>query len=182
MKILITGNPKYEGLAQGLAKVLVDYDITFISRNNGYDLTDVQTITEIAKDYDVFINNTNIPNDGQLKLLDSVYNSWSEGLIINVSTTSVYWDNKKNIDYYNSKLKLEQRSKELSSKSAEHGNKIRVSCIAFGELNTESQRSRQDGRNKMLLTDAAQYVKILIDSPKTININYICLDPKQKEI
>lgn len=179
MRIVITGNPNYNGLSHGLKNVLQGYDITFLSRSLGHDLSDINTITDIIKDYDVFVNSTNIPNDGQLKLLDSVYSVWDVGYIINVSTTSVYWNNQKNIDYYTQKLKLENRSKELSNQSVEHGNNIRVSCISFGELDTVSQRNRNDNRNKLNLLQAASYVKMLIESPSYLNINYICLDPKQ---
>ncbi len=182
MKILVTGNPNYEGLCQGLSQILTGYDVTFVSRSNGYDLSNVPLITEIARNYNIFINSTNVPNDGQLKLLESIYENCNLEHIINVSTTSVYWTNKKRLDYFESKSRLEQRSKELSSLSIENKNNTRVSCIAFGELNTQSQRDRKDGREKMLLTTAAQYVKLLIDSPPTININYLCVDPRQTKI
>lgn len=180
MKILITGNPNYSGLCKGLSRVLETYDVTFISRSLGYDLSDIHNVTKYAANYDVLINSTNIPNDGQLILLDSVYDSWTQGHIINVSTTSVYWNNKNNLEYYNSKLKLEERSKQLSNRSIEDNKKVKVSCVAFGQLDTESQRSRNDGRNKIDLEVAAQYVKFLIDLPKNVNINYLCIDPIQK--
>lgn len=179
MRIIVTGNPDYQGLCYGIKHVLDTYDVTYISRNNGYDLSDIERITTVIKDYDVFINSTNIPNDGQLHLLNSVYNAWTIGHIINVSTTSVYWDNQKNLEYYEKKLRLEERSKELSNNSAEFGNNIRVSCIAYGELDTPNQRARNDNRNKINLITAASYIKMLIDSPSDININYICLDPRQ---
>lgn len=179
MRIIVTGNPDFKGLCHGLKSVLDSYEVTYISRSNGYDLSDVEYITNIIKDYDVFINSTNVPNDGQLNLLNSVYNAWDAGYIINVSTTSVYWNNQKNLEYYERKLRLEQRSKELSNQSAEFGHNVRVSCIAFGELDTISQQSRNDNRNKMSVVTAANYIKMLIESPADININYICLDPRQ---
>lgn len=179
MKILVTGNPDYEGLCYGLREVLSTYNVKYVSRCYGDDLTNIESIAEIAKDYDVLINSTNIPDDGQLRLLDLVYSHWTKGHIINVSTTSVYWNNQNNLKYYEQKLKLEQRSKELSNQSAEFGNNIRVSCIAYGQLDTPEQRARNDNRNKMSVVTAANYIKMLIESPADININYICLDPRQ---
>lgn len=179
MKILITGNPNYSGLCSGLKTVLYDKHVTYISRNNNYDLTDIPSIVNIAKNFNVFINSTNIPNDGQLNLLNAVYDSWAYGQIINVSTSSVYWNNQKNPEYYYRKLRLEKRSKELSGLSIEQGKGPRVSCIAFGELDTESQRSRNDQRVKIMLDLAANYIKLLIDAPPELNINYLCIDPVQ---
>jgi len=181
MKILITGNPEFQGLCHGLQEVLSMYELKFISRGTGYDLYDFENVSEMAKDYDVFINSTNIPDDGQLKMLDMVYSKWSMGHIINVSTTSVYWNNQTKIKYYEQKLKLEQRSKELSNQSAEFGNDIRISCIAYGQLDTPEQRKHYDGRKKMSVITAANYIKMLIESPKDINIHYICLDPRQTD-
>jgi NAD(P)-dependent dehydrogenase (short-subunit alcohol dehydrogenase family) len=179
MRILATGNPDYQGLCYGIREVLSSYDVTYVSRSYGNDLTNVESIAKIAKDYDVLINSTNIPDDGQLRLLDLVYNHWTKGHIINVSTTSVYWNNQQNLAYYEQKLRLEQRSKELSNQSAEFGNSIRVSCIAYGRLDTPTQRERNDNRNKMSVVTAANYIKMLIESPSDININYLCLDPRQ---
>jgi hypothetical protein len=182
MKILVTGNPNYSGLCSGIKEVLHGRDITYISRSNGYDLTNVESIVDLATGYDIFVNSTNIPNNGQLSLLNSIYNSWTSGQIINVSTTSVFWNNRKNINYYQNKLLLEERSRELSNLSVELGTGPRVSCIAFGELDTESQRLRNDSRNKMMLITAATYIKVLIDSPPAVNINYLCVDPIQTKI
>jgi hypothetical protein len=179
MKILVTGSYNYDGLCSGLKEVLYDRDVTYVSRSNGYDLTDIDSIVELTKGYDIFVNSLNIPNNGQLKLLNSVYDRWSSGHIINISTTSVFWNNQKNIEYYHNKSLLEQRSKELSNLSIETGQGPRVSCIAFGALDTASQRLKNDGRTKMSVVTAAIYVKLLIDSPPTTSINYLCLDPIQ---
>lgn len=179
MRIIVTGNPGFEGLCYGLESVLQSYDVTYISRSNGYDLTNIEAMTDIIKDYDILINSTHIPDDGQLNLLNKVYSAWNSGHIINVSTTSVYWNNQKKPKYYEQKLRLEQRSKELSNQSAEFGHNVRVSCIAFGALDTPEKRKSNDGRSKMNVITAANYIKMIIDSPKEININYICLDPRQ---
>ena len=182
MKILITGNPNYAGLAHGLSTVLKDHDLMFLSRSLGNNLLDVSAIAEYSKDFDVFINNTYIPNNGQLALLDAVYSVGAVTQIVNVSSTSVYWENIRNIDYYSDKCALEQRSKFLSNQCAEHGNSIRISCIAYGMLDSESKRVKSPDRNKIDLIVAAKYIGMLIESDRSINIPYICLDPIQKAI
>lgn len=182
MKIFVTGNPNYDGLCSGLKEVLYDRDVTYASRNFGQDLTDIDSIVELAQGYDILVNSTNIPNNGQIKLLNSVYDRWTSGHIINVSTTSVFWNNQKNIEYYYNKFLLENRSRELSNLSIETGKGPKVSCIAFGALDTTSQRLKNDGRIKMPVVTAATYVKLLIDSPSTVSISYLCLDPIQTEI
>ena len=73
MKILITGNPKI-GLASELFKLYPD--ATFISRENGYDLTTREgyhKLGEIVKDYDIFINSSALWKFNQTLVLESVY-------------------------------------------------------------------------------------------------------------
>lgn len=178
MKILVTGNPNYDGLASGIYEVFCKSDLEFISRSNGWNLFDHETIAEYAKNFDVFINNSYVPNFGQVNILKSVYSKFNNGHIINISSTVVYWNNLKQIDYYQEKLELEKLSKKLSSDSVSKGI-VKVSCIAFGELDTERQRSRNDNRNKMNVIKAASVIKNIIDND--YNISYMNLDPIQKE-
>lgn len=131
MKILVTGNPNYEGLAKGIAQAMSNYNIEFIGRHNGWKMNDYDTIAEKAIEYDVFVNSLYIPDEGQTQLLDKVYNRFEKGHIINISTTSVYWNNGS-VKYLREKGSLETYSKKLSNKSSWENSPIKVSCIAYG--------------------------------------------------
>jgi short-subunit dehydrogenase len=176
MKILVTGNPNYDGLASGIFQIFKNKNIEFISRFNNWNLFAHHAVAEYAKDFDVFINSTYVPNEGQINILKSVYEKFQQGHIINISSTVVYWNNQKNLDYYNDKVKLENLSKTLSLNGIS-GSPIKVSCIAFGELDTSSQRSRNDNRNKINVYDAATIIEQVIESKN--NISYLNLDPIQ---
>jgi NADP-dependent 3-hydroxy acid dehydrogenase YdfG len=159
--------------------VLKEHDLTFISRGLGHNLLDIDSIVEYSTEFDIFINSTNIPNKGQTRLLSKLYEANTLKHIINISTTSVYWNNQKNLQYYEDKLELETLSKQLSVDCIESGKTLRVSCIAFGALNSDKKQQNPTGRKLMDLDQAAFYVKMIVESPETININYICLDPIQ---
>tara|TARA_B100002019_G_C21177535_1_gene551919 strand:- start:280 stop:816 length:537 start_codon:yes stop_codon:yes gene_type:complete len=178
MKILVTGNPSYEGLAKGIAQAMPDYNIDFIGRHNGWRMNDYDTIADKAVEYDVFVNSLYIPSEGQTVLLDKVYNKFEKGHIINISTTSVYWNNGSE-KYLREKGSLEAYSKKLSNKSSWENSPIKVSCIAYGPLDSESQLDKPG--KKISLKEAGSIVKFLVDQPAEINTHYICLDPIQKD-
>jgi len=175
MKILITGNPEYIGLAQGISTVLKDHDLEFIGRHNDWDIRDFDKVADYAKDFDVFINSLYIPNQGQTVLLDKVYEKFNKGHIINISSTVVYWNNGDD-DYNDDKAALEKHSKKLSNKCCWGNSNIKVSCVAYGPLDSKSKK--ESVQNKISLTDAANAIKFIIES-KDANINYIVIDPIQ---
>ena len=72
MKIVVTGNPNYQGLCKGIQKIFGP-DVEFIGRWNGWDVTNLDSIADYVKDYDVFINSQYGPNGEQIKLLEKVY-------------------------------------------------------------------------------------------------------------
>jgi NAD(P)-dependent dehydrogenase (short-subunit alcohol dehydrogenase family) len=176
MKILVTGNPHYDGLCSGINKVLDNVD--FIGRWNGWNMTDFDAIAEKAKDYEVFVNSQFGPNDIQLHILNAVYDKFEKGHIINIGSSSAYWKNGSPQDYIETKSKLEDRSKELSNHACWANKPIRVSCIAYGQLNSQSQKQR-DSRQKIDLVEAAKVIKWIIESPAEYNLHYVALDPIQ---
>ena len=74
---------------------------------------------------------------------------------------------------------LDGRSKRLAKNVCWGDSKIRISNIAFGQLNSQSQKNKDDTRHKISLLEAGKYVKWVIDSPRDINLHYIALDPIQ---
>mgnify|MGYP006225815123 FL=1 len=69
----------------------------------------------------------------------------------------------------------------MSNDSCWGNSNIKVSNIAFGQLNSQSQKERKDNRNKISLRQAGEFVKWVIDSPADINIHYMAMDPIQKD-
>ena len=178
MRIIVTGNPNYKGLCHGIREAYNHNFVEFIGRWNDWDLTDYDKVADHVKDYDVFVNSQYGPNGEQVDLLNAVYNKFETGHIINISSSAAYWNNGRE-DYLKNKKALEHRSKELSKISCWGETPIRVSCISFGELGSESQLSRNDERRKISLIAAGNLVKYVIDSPRTTNLHYITLDPIQ---
>ena len=46
MKIVVTGNPNYEGLCKGIYEAYNSNFVEFIGRYNGWDLTDFDKVAE----------------------------------------------------------------------------------------------------------------------------------------
>lgn len=86
MKILCTGNPK-NGIAKSLQELYPD--ITFISRENGYDLTTpdgIDKFKDLLPGYNVFINHSQLTGDLQRKLLIHASQAWVHGHVINIGS------------------------------------------------------------------------------------------------
>lgn len=121
IKILCTGRPEYGGIAASLKKF---YPRTcFVSKSNGYDLTlekPYNNFKEIIKDYNVFINHSQIELGMQEKLLKEVFDIWSknnvQGHIINIGSI-VELDEWCWLDPITSKEKLSIRNTSLQLNS-----------------------------------------------------------------
>jgi len=182
MRILVTGNPNYQGLCSGIYKAYSNNQIEFIGRWNDWDLTDTDKVAEYAKDYDVFVNSQYGPNGEQVDLLHKVYKVFKGLHIINISSTTSYWGDGYNPgNYLKNKTDLDEASKTLSQNSAFGNSKIRVTNIAFGQLASQTQIVK-DTNNKISLLDAGKLVKWVIDSPRSYNLHYMALDPIQTDL
>ena len=179
MKIIITGNPNYEGLCKGLYEAYNGNQLEFIGRHNGWDMQDLDAVADYIKDYDVFVNSLLIPDNGQEKLLHKVYKTFKGSHIINISSTTSYWgDGYSPKGYLESKTALDNASKTYSQYCAFGDSKIRVSNIAFGQLDSKKINDNSNSK-KISLLDAGKLVKWLIDSPRNTNIHYLAVDPIQ---
>ena len=179
MRILITGNPNYQGLTQGIVRTSTS-GIECIGRWNGWDINDAEKIANHAKNFEIFINSQYGPDGQQLKILEAVYKQFWEGHFINISSTSSYWgDGPSSEDYIKNKTELDDISNRLCKNVCWGPSPIRITNIAFGQLNSASQKKKQDNRKKLDLEEAGKIVKWVIDSPKEYNIHYISLDPIQ---
>jgi len=181
MRIIVTGNPNYEGLSKGIFEAYNHNNVEFIGRHNGWDMTDLDAIADYVKNADVFVNSLLIPDRGQEKLLHKVYKTFKGLHIINISSTTSYWrDGYSPEGYLESKTALDEASKMYSNYCAFGNSKVRVSNIAFGQLDSKTTNNKSD-RKKISLLDAGKLVKWLIDSPRNMNIHYLAVDPIQTD-
>lgn len=180
MKICITGNPKY-----GLAKELftIYNNATFVSRSSGYDLTSLKDHEKAAKlivEHDIFINCAALWKFNQTVLLDAVY---KEAVIknpkIHIICIGSTTDRVKNgkVWLYNAEKKALRDYCNTLSIASVWNDGPKVSYISFGTLS--NNQSKHPDRKCMDISDAAQYIKWLIDQPKNVNINEISIDPMQ---
>ena len=180
MRILVTGNPNYKGLCKGIYEAYNHNFVEFIGRWNDWDLGDFEKVANYAKDFDVFVNSQYGPNGEQVELFNAVYDKFEEGHIVNISSTSAYWNNGPE-DYLKNKKQLDYISKQKSQIACWGNTPIRVSNIAFGQVESKTQEQR-DNKNKISLEEAGKLVKWVIDSPRDMNFHYIALDPIQTTV
>lgn len=86
-KIICTGNPLHGGIAGSLNDFYDD--ILFISPSSGFDLLkqeDFDRFLSLVKNYDVFINHSQITYGMQQKLLEAVAETWTRGHIITIGS------------------------------------------------------------------------------------------------
>ena len=105
-KVLCTGNPNKPGIANAVFKIFPN--ATFISLSNGYDL--------LTKDYNVFINISQLSNNTQEKLLKIAHEEGMKGNVFNIGSIAEY----KRWEWYDSvytaeKRQLKETSLELCS-------------------------------------------------------------------
>ena len=195
-RIIMTGNPNYEGLCKGVYQAYSQNRVEFIGRWNGWDVNNLDAIADYIKDFDVFINSQYGPGGEQITLLKKVYPIFKGNHIINISSTSSYWgkvaDTSKPLDapegfpefsqenYVKNKTALDEESKKLCKYVCWGTNKIRISNIAFGQLRSK-YKIQKDNKNKISLLQAGQMVKWVVDSPTNMNLHYIAMDPIQRE-
>jgi hypothetical protein len=116
-KILCTGKPSHGGIAASLQKYYLD--TTFISKETGYDLTldeSYKKFIEIIRNYDVFINHSQIMFGMQEQILEDVFHTWKEnniaGHIISIGSI-IEFDEWQWLDQKTAKEKLNIRNTSL---------------------------------------------------------------------
>lgn len=181
-KILVAGNSNY-GLAEGLKLSLSEYEVTFISRSCGYDLTKAeqqQRFADLSLDYDVIILCSALWKFNQTLLLEAVYKKLKavnkKSLIIAIGSTTdrvmkatdwLYNAEKKALRDYCNSLGL----------SGVWSTGPRVSYISFGTL--DNMQAKHPERKTITVQDAANYIKWITEQPAYLHINEISIDPLQ---
>lgn len=121
-KILCTGNPEDQGVAQEIRKLYPES--AFVSRSSGYDFLNFNKETELnfrrkIKDFNVFINYSWVSHGVQERLLRIVAEEWNAGHVVNIGSTNE--DNailaEAEPEYTEDKLKLRRASLDLNNEN-----------------------------------------------------------------
>jgi hypothetical protein len=136
--ILCTGNPTHSTIASAVKTVFPTAE--FASRVSGYDLRfwdpgSESHFREQIKKYNTLINSSFICGNGQLALLETTHQAWTEnnisGHIINIGSTAEWLGIDSAFEMYSiQKRALRDRSLQLNGK-----NNIKTTHIIVGGLN-----------------------------------------------
>jgi NAD(P)-dependent dehydrogenase (short-subunit alcohol dehydrogenase family) len=170
MKVLVTGGNR--GLGNHLVKELNGWGI---SRSNGYDITkDVEKITQLSLDYDVFINNAfdgppqeSWANFGQTNVYMAVYDAWKSagktGYIFNIGSVgekTVVSPEPRFETYRISKAALAHASKQGTQAFKQHQIGFKTTLITLDRLDTELSRGRPNWTgNGIDLSDVTKFIQ-----------------------
>jgi hypothetical protein len=173
MKILCTGNPADATVASAVKKQFPSAE--FASRTTGYDLRfwdpgSEQHFRDQIKKYDVFINSSFICGGGQLALLETTWQEWSNnqihGHIINIGSSAEYLGvTDPQVDqhvygaYSIQKRALRDRSLQLNNKKG-----IQTSHITAGGLDD----GRPENAHALSLDIVAQTIAWILQNPANI--------------
>lgn len=163
-KILCTGNPHVPGIAKHIKEFFPE--TSFISRSNGYDLISSEgrlKFKNIIKNYNVFINHSQLIPNGQVELLKIVHSSWNAGHVINIGSI-VEFDKWSWIDEESAteKCRLKELSLNLNTEN------FKTSYIIVGGLkSTDGDNMRLDPQ------DVAKSIKWILENPICIPLMYV---------
>lgn len=165
-RILSTGNPDKKGIARELAKEFSNVD--FLSVSKGTDLSSQEGqayFKSIIKDYNVFVNLSNIQNNTQEKLLTLAHEAGMTGHIFNIGSICEYrrweWYDPK---YTAEKRQLRETSLDLCSE------KFKTTHIVIGGF----QDYEDDSPSRMDPYEVIKIIKYVLEAP--INIPIIGLE------
>jgi hypothetical protein len=164
MKIICTGNPNRQGIAQSLQRLYPD--ITFVSRSNGYDLTTEQGLAkfkELLPTYNVFVNHSQLTGNTQRVLLQLARELWTRGHVINIGSVMEFpqweWIEPKAAE---EKRLLRNLSLELSS---EHFKTTHLILGGLQSSNNDSQRIHTDR--------VAETIKWILENVNHVPLIYV---------
>lgn len=152
-KILCTGNPNKQGIANAVANRFPDSDFIYLS--NGYDLT-VSTgqdkFISMIKNYNVFINISQLSNNSQEKLLKIAHEEGMKGHVFNIGSIAEYkrWEWYET-NYTNDKRNLRETSLDLCSEF------FKTTHIIVGGFR-DSSNDHPDRMNPTEIVKAIEYV------------------------
>jgi len=144
MKIAITGHTA--GIGQAFATYLTDrgHDIVGISQRNGFNIKDIDHVTKIITECDMFINNAQ-SGFAQTELLLQVANHWQDDntkMIWNIGTAMTESYNLPTVDNHSTgaiiAYRVQKRALEDACKTLKaQDNKVRIVTIRPGAVATQ---------------------------------------------
>jgi hypothetical protein len=176
MIISITGHTK--GLGNYIFKSLSEnHNVVGLSTSNGYDINDTNTIIDLIKDSEVFINNAYF-KDCQSILFESLFNIWKDTnkLIININSSIV---NENTIDdslleYHSYKSNFK---KIVNDTILNHPNKkVRIMNIYPSTLESNYFYS---GLNKIDNNYIASLINWVIEQKNDVEMRDVVIYPTQ---
>lgn len=182
MKILVAGNSEY-GVAESIRNALTDYDVTFLSRSSGYDLTKAEQqirFSEAAIEHDVIILCSALWKFNQTLLLDATYKKLKaenkRSLIICIGSTTDRVKKATEWLYNAEKKALRDYANSLGINGVWNGGP-RVTLISFGTLS--NVQNKHPDRKTIPIEKAGAYIRWIIEQPAELHINEISIDPLQ---
>lgn len=182
MKILVAGNSEY-GVAESIKNALTDYDVTFLSRSSGYDLTKAEQQTrfaDAATEHDIIILCSALWKFNQTLLLDVTYKKLKaenkNNLIICIGSTTDRVKKATEWLYNAEKKALRDYANSLGINGVWNGGP-RVTLISFGTMS--NVQSKHPSRKTIPIEKAGDYIRWIIEQPAGLHINEISIDPLQ---
>jgi len=161
-KVLCTGNPDRVGISRSIATAFPE--AMFISLSKGYNLSSQEgqeKFRKLIKEYNVFINVSNLPDRAQEQLLKITREEWDSGHVFNIGSIAEYknweWYDKK---YTDEKRQLRETSLELCSE------RFKTTHIIAGGF----QDYENDDPIRMDPKEIVKIIRYVLDSPINIPI------------
>ena len=181
MRVVITGN-RHTGLSGALAGIWPDAG--FYSRSSGCDLTTDagrQQLCDAVLSCDVFINCSALWRFNQTLVLEQVYKACVQNrhdvLIVCIGSTTDRATKGSDWLYQQEKKALRSYANSLNLQSTWQGGP-QVTLISLGSLS--NVQHKHPDRICMDVNDAARYIKWIVDQPRSLVINEISIDPRQR--
>ena len=176
-KVAITGHSR--GIGHAFTKWFEQqgHQVVGMSRSNGYDIKNVDSIIAKASDCDIFVNNA-WSDYNQSMLMYHLHNQWigqKDKLIIVVSSSRVIKSSNFHNDpelnlYKNSKISLELACQHLWNQNPFP----RICTLRPGHTDTDF--SAHSTRPKMPATQMVSYfMNCLISAPESMFLQEICI-------
>jgi hypothetical protein len=175
MKMLCTGNPQHATVASAVKKIWPCAE--FASRTSGFDLRFWDPGSEdyfrknIAR-YDVFINSSFICGNGQLGLLETTFEEWTQhgvkGTIVSIGSSAEFLGKDSRWGRYSvQKRALRDRGLQL------HGNNgIKTTHLIAGGLND----GKPENQHALDLDHVANTIKWILEQPFCVPLIYLEAD------
>lgn len=166
LRILCTGNPTKAGITNSISKTFSNVECIHLS--NGYDLVSKEgqdKFRAIIKNYNVFVNVSQLSNNSQEALLKIAHESGMTGHVFNIGSIAEY----KKWEWYDPAYTAEKRSLRETSLElcSEHFKTTHIIAGGFQDYSNDSP-SRMDPQ------EVANIIKYILNSP--INIPVIGIE------